>query len=150
MKGRIIGQDQGDYFVSGADGKRYQFTSWDWLGKKAPKVGDTVDFVYEDNVVKSVLPLLSKSQSEKSRLAIALVCWFFGLLGIHRFMAGKVGTGIAMLLINIISVISIISVIFMPVGLIGIFLIITPWVLIDFIVILTGNFKDKDGCKITT
>lgn len=146
MKGKIIGQDQGDYFVSGADGKRYQFASWDWLGKKTPKVGDTVDFVYEDSVVKSVLPLSSESQSEKSRLAIALVCWFFGYLGIHRFMAGKVGTGIAMLLINIISIITI------PlfVGLIVIIFIMTPWVLIDFIVILTGNFKDKNGCKITS
>ncbi|WP_375685881.1 TM2 domain-containing protein [Bartonella sp. AP65SXKL] len=133
MKGKIIGQDQGDYFVSGADGKRYQFSSFDWLGKKLPKVGDTVDFVYEDNVVKSVLPLLSKTQSEKSRLAIALVCWFFGLLGIHRFMAGKVGTGIVMLLITIT----------------GIGLLVTiPWSFIDFIVILSGYFRDENGDKI--
>ncbi|WP_375641465.1 MULTISPECIES: TM2 domain-containing protein [unclassified Bartonella] len=140
MKGRIIGQDQGDYFVSGADGKRYQFASWDWLGKKPPKVGDTVDFVYEDNVVKSVLPLLSKTQSEKSRLAIALVCWFFGWLGIHRFMAGKVGTGIAMLLISLLSIPFTFGV--------GILLVTGPWSFIDFIVILSGYFRDENGDKI--
>ncbi|WP_142417143.1 TM2 domain-containing protein [Bartonella massiliensis] len=134
MKGKVIGEDQGDYFVSGADGKRYQFSSWDWLGKKPPSVGDTVDFVYENNVVKSVLPLLSKSQSDKSRLAIALVCWFFGLLGIHRFMAGKVGTGIVMLLMTITCV-----------GL----LVTIPWAFIDFIVILSGYFRDDNGDKIT-
>lgn len=33
MKGKIIGEDQGDYFISGADGKRYQFANWDWSGK---------------------------------------------------------------------------------------------------------------------
>ncbi|WP_273718539.1 MULTISPECIES: TM2 domain-containing protein [Bartonella] len=140
MKGKIIGQNQGDYFVSGSDGKRYQFSSWDWLGKKTPKVGDAVDFVYEDDVVKSVFPLLSESQSEKSRLAIALVCWFFGWLGIHRFMAGKVGTGIVMLLISLLSI---------PFTMgIGILLITGPWSFIDFIVILSGYFRDENGDKI--
>ncbi len=150
MKGKIIGHDQGDYFISGADGKRYQFASWDWSGKTPPKVGDVVDFVYEDGVVKSIFPISTEGQSQQSKVTLAVVCFFLGGLGLHRFMVGKVGTGITMLLINILSIISIVTIIFMWVGLIGIFLIITPWVLIDFIVILTGNFKDKDGCKITT
>ncbi len=108
-------------------------------------MGDAVDFVCEDSIAKSVFPLLSESQSKKSRLARALVCWFFGWLGIHRFMVGKVGTGIAILLINILSIIS------LPFTFgLGIIFIVTPWVLIDFIAILTGNFKDKDGCKITS
>ncbi|MET3560460.1 hypothetical protein ABID39_001158 [Bartonella japonica] len=47
MKGKIINQDQGTYLVSGDDGKRYQFATWDWLGKKPPKIGDAVDFVCE-------------------------------------------------------------------------------------------------------
>lgn len=150
MKGKIISQDQGTYFISGADGKRYQFANWDWSGKKPPKVGDMVDFVCEGDTVKSIFPISTEGQSQQSKVTLAVVCFFLGGLGIHRFMVGKIVTGIIMLLITIISVISIISVIFMPVGLIGIFLIITPWVLIDFIVILTGNFKDKDGHKITS
>ncbi|WP_139413073.1 TM2 domain-containing protein [Bartonella mastomydis] len=145
MKGKIIGEDQGDYFISGADGKRYQFANWDWSGKKPPKVGDVVDFVCEGDTVKSIFPVLTEGQSQQSKVTLAVVCFFLGGLGIHRFMVGKVGTGIALLLINIISWITI------PffVGLLGLFLIVTPWVLIDFIVILTGNFKDKDGHKIT-
>jgi TM2 domain-containing membrane protein YozV len=61
--------------------------------------------------------------SPKSRLAAALLAFFFGALGIHRFYVGKIGTGILMIL---------------TLGGLGI------WSLIDFIVILVGSFKDKE------
>jgi TM2 domain-containing membrane protein YozV len=62
--------------------------------------------------------------SPKSRLAAALLAWFVGVFGIHRFYVGKVGTGLLMLV---------------TLGGLGI------WALIDFIVILVGSFKDKEG-----
>jgi len=62
--------------------------------------------------------------SDKSRLAAALLCWFLGTLGIHRFYVGKVGTGVVMLL---------------TCGGLGI------WALIDLIVILVGSFRDTSG-----
>jgi len=65
--------------------------------------------------------------SPKSRLAAALLAWFLGVLGIHRFYVGKVGTGILMLV---------------TLGGLGI------WALIDFIVILVGSFKDKEGRRL--
>ena len=46
------------------------------------------------------------------------------MIGVHRFYVGKVGTGILMIV---------------TLGGLGI------WVLIDFIVILVGSFKDKEG-----
>ncbi|WP_273755472.1 TM2 domain-containing protein [Bartonella sp. MM73XJBT.G] len=147
MKGKIISQDQGTYFISGADGKRYQFANWDWSGKKPPKVGDMVDFVCEGDTVKSIFPILTEGQSQQSKVTLAVVCFFLGGLGIHRFMVGKIVTGIIMLLITILSIITIP---FLGVGLLGIIFIIIPWVLIDFIVILIGSFKDKNGCKITS
>ncbi len=61
--------------------------------------------------------------SPKSRLAAALLAWFLGVFGIHRFYVGKVGTGILMIV---------------TLGGLGI------WALIDFIVILVGSFKDKE------
>lgn len=62
--------------------------------------------------------------SEKSRLAAALLCWFLGVFGVHRFYVGKIGTGVLMLV---------------TLGGLGI------WALIDFIMILVGSFKDKEG-----
>lgn len=62
--------------------------------------------------------------SDKGFVPAILLCFFLGFLGVHRFYVGKVGTGILMIL---------------TLGGLGI------WALVDFIVIVTGNFKDKDG-----
>ncbi|MEZ5158027.1 MAG: TM2 domain-containing protein [Candidatus Nanopelagicales bacterium] len=72
---------------------------------------------------KPMLDAEGRPASPKSRLAAALLAWFLGFLGIHRFYVGKVGTGILMIV---------------TLGGLGI------WVLIDFIVILIGSFKDKE------
>ena len=65
--------------------------------------------------------------SDKDFLPTLILCFFVGMLGIHRFYAGKVGTGILMLL---------------TLGGLGF------WTIIDFIIIVLGNFKDSDGLKI--
>ena len=48
-----------------------------------------------------------------SKTAAVLITFFLGELGVHRFMTGKIGTGII-------------------------------W-LVDFIMVLTGKFTDKNG-----
>jgi TM2 domain-containing membrane protein YozV len=66
--------------------------------------------------------------SPKSRLATSLLCalpaYFFWVNGVHRFYLGKIGTGLLMLF---------------TLGGLGI------WTTIDFIFVVTGNMKDKDG-----
>lgn len=69
----------------------------------------------------------TEQKSEKGFVIMILLCFFLGGLGVHRFYAGKIGTGIVMLL---------------TLGGLGI------WTLIDFIMIVTGNFKDGNGLRI--
>jgi len=62
--------------------------------------------------------------SDKKMVPAALLCFFLGGLGVHRFYVGKIGTGILMIF---------------TLGGLGI------WLIIDFVMILTGSFKDKEG-----
>lgn len=66
--------------------------------------------------------------TEKRILPAFLLCFFFGVFGVHRFYVGKVGTGILQIL---------------TLGGLGI------WALIDLIMIIVGAFTDKEGNKIT-
>jgi len=65
--------------------------------------------------------------SEKGFVPTILLCFFLGSLGVHRFYVGKVVSGIFMLL---------------TLGGLGI------WTLVDFVVIVLGNFKDSKGLYI--
>ena len=72
--------------------------------------------------------------STKGKAILAGVCWFLGPLGIHRMLVGKIGSGIAQLVLTC--------------TVIGLFITVI-WAIVDFVMILTGNFKDKNGALIT-
>jgi TM2 domain-containing membrane protein YozV len=69
----------------------------------------------------------SDTIAQKSRLAAALLCFFLGCFGAHRFYLKKTGTAILMLC---------------TLGGLGI------WALVDLIFILTGSFRDKEGKRV--
>lgn len=69
------------------------------------------------------------TSTPKSKLVAALLCWFLGILGIHRFYLGYTTIGIIQIL---------------TCGGFGI------WVIIDFIMILTGSLKDSEGNDLTS
>jgi TM2 domain len=65
--------------------------------------------------------------SPKSRLVAALLCFFLGVFGAHRFYVGKMGTAILMIV---------------TIGGFGI------WALIDLVMIVIGSFTDVDGRRL--
>lgn len=67
-------------------------------------------------------------RSEKRVLVAVLLCFFLGVFGVHRFYAGKTGTGVLQLV---------------TLGGFGL------WALVDLVLLATGNFRDGDGDKIT-
>ncbi len=72
-------------------------------------------------------PESAQATSDKGFVPTILLCFFLGALGVHRFYVGKVGTGLLQLF---------------TFGGLGI------WTMIDFIMIVTGNFKDAVGMPI--
>ena len=66
----------------------------------------------------------STNTSTKSRLVLSIICFLFGIFGIHRFMTGHLISG---------------TIYLFTFGLFGI------GVFIDFLYILTGGFKEKNG-----
>ena len=63
-------------------------------------------------------------KSLKSKGIAFCLCLFLGYLGIHRFYVGKIGTGLLWMFTG---------------GLLGL-----GW-FVDLIIILCGNFSDKEG-----
>lgn len=86
---------------------------------------------------------LNEIESPKSRMAAALLSFFLGTLGVHRFYVGKVGSGIAMLVMTILGWLT--AALF-----IGLLPVIAVWIwdVIDFIMILCGCFKDGSNLPI--
>jgi len=72
----------------------------------------------------------TNNKSDKELTVALFLSIFFGGFGVHRFYVGKIGSGIAMLLLTL--------------SFIGIFISVI-WILVDIIIIATGNFKDKEG-----
>ena len=64
------------------------------------------------------------TEQRNNWITCLLLCWFLGVFGVHRFYTGHTALGVVQLL---------------TLGGCGI------WTIIDFIIIVSGNFKDAQG-----
>jgi RNA polymerase subunit RPABC4/transcription elongation factor Spt4 len=69
-------------------------------------------------------PKSSSNDVQNKWIILLVLCWFLGIFGVHRFYTGHGLIGFLQLI---------------TLGFCGI------WTLIDFIIIVTGNFKDSHG-----
>tara|TARA_Y100000996_G_scaffold95845_1_gene68432 strand:+ start:136 stop:456 length:321 start_codon:yes stop_codon:yes gene_type:complete len=81
----------------------------------------------EFDLQKEKLLNSASSTTSKDWLTLFLLTFFVGILGVHRFYTGKIGTGFLMLI---------------TLGGFGV------WFFVDLILVLTGQFTDKEGQKI--
>lgn len=146
MRGQVLGVDTrtGDGMVAGEDGRRYAFRPADWAARGEPAVGMQVDFEIKESRALSVFPVPGTMMSpvpaaydsepdlnDRNKFVAALLALLVGPLGIHRFYVGRVGSGIAMLLLS-----------FSVIGL----LVSVPWALIDmirYLIMSNGEFAER-------
>jgi TM2 domain-containing membrane protein YozV len=132
MRGQILGVDKkrGVGLVAGDDGQRYAFRPEDWGQAGQPAIGLYVDFETQGDEARSLFPVPGANphqrvattapppSSDRNKLVAALLAFFLGTLGIHRFYLGRTGSGITMLVLSCTVI-----------GLI----LTAPWALIDMV-----------------
>ncbi|RZJ44431.1 MAG: TM2 domain-containing protein [Brevundimonas sp.] len=103
MRGKILSFDDyaGSGLISGDDGGRYTFTRGGLMGEaNASLAGSDVDFEVTDGVATNIYVTSSSrvaSSSDKNKIVAALLAFFLGTIGIHKFYLGKTTAGIIML-----------------------------------------------------
>lgn len=105
MRGKVLSysDSEGNGLISGDDGARYTFTRGDLQsGVRSVVAGAEVDFHAEDGKAVQIY-LVTNAVGEKSKVAAALLAFFLGVLGVHKFYLGKTGAGFIMLLCGTIG-----------------------------------------------
>lgn len=108
MRGQVLGVDRasGEGQISGEDGLRYTFTPGDWSDTRGPAVGARIDFATEGTRAMRIFRLpddpahRQPPANDRNKYVAAVLAFFFGVLGIHRFYLGRNGTGVLMIAIS--------------------------------------------------
>lgn len=135
MKGNILefNDTNRTAVISGDDGQRYVMDIPDWKGSNLPKSGMVVDFTGTDGKAFSVYPQGNGKTGEK-RITAAVLAFFLGAFGVHKFYLGYKTQGIIMLLVSIFGLI----LVGLPTLIIGII------AFIEFIIYLLKSDEDFD------
>lgn len=107
MQGKILDYNvlTSEGYISGDDGARYRFSGVDIKSQvNAVVAGSVVDFIVADGrateifLVKTAANIFSPPIGQKSKLVAALLAFFLGVFGLHKFYLGYNKAGIIMLL----------------------------------------------------
>lgn len=114
MRGQVLGVDRssGEGQIAGEDGMRYAFRPEDWSDQRGPAAGAQVDFAVAgeralrifrvtDLATASAIP--GEVSGDKNRIVAALLAFFLGVFGVHKFYLGKNRAGVIMLLCGTIG-----------------------------------------------
>jgi TM2 domain-containing membrane protein YozV len=89
---------------------------------------------------------LNKTQvSKEKKLTLLLLCWLFGLFGVHRFYTGKYLTGCLQLFdLGLTVILALFEAdIHHPIVLIIVVSVLLWWI-VDVVLIIMGKFTDKE------
>ena len=106
MKGQILDYSiqSNSGVISGDDQNRYQFSGSAWRGQNAPVRGQKVDFTIDATGQANEIYVLSSTSvfptqvGDKNRIVAAILAFFLGGFGIHKFYLGQIGLGILYLI----------------------------------------------------
>jgi TM2 domain-containing membrane protein YozV len=99
MRGKVLHYDDvaASGLISGDDGNRYAFTRGDLMGSaRSASPGTDVDFRIDAGTARDVFLQIAPAEG-KSRIAAALLAFFLGVFGVHKFYLGRRSAGIIML-----------------------------------------------------
>lgn len=109
MRGTILNFDQltGQGHISGEDNARYTFAGVEWKTDLLPHPGQLVDFQPSEGHATDIYRMSSSvgQAGGKNKIVAALLAFFLGGLGIHKFYLGRNGAGIIMLLASLFGII---------------------------------------------
>lgn len=111
MRGQILGVDRtsGEGQISGEDGQRYSFSRGDWADTRGPAVGARIDFTTDGARALRIFRMPESGEiahrpavaNDRNKYVAAILAFFVGVLGVHRFYLGRIGSGIVMLLLTL-------------------------------------------------
>lgn len=142
MKGKVLDYNSVNRtgIISAEDGNRYNFDLGQWKSSVLPKNGGTVDFSVSDGAAQAIYQEAGGLSQGSKKIPAALLAFFLGAFGAHKFFLGYNKQGIIMLLVFIFGFL-LFGVPSMVIGVIA---------FVEFIIYLTKSEEDFENIYVSS